>query len=116
MLLLTISALVIFLTLIILLESLVLQLLSWGTFQRSMMGSAVANLASGIPVFYFLGQVPRTGATGMLAGLGLAILIEGWLLQRLRPEAIRASWFAAVAANIVSYAILLFPTYWFSPK
>jgi len=115
---------------IVLIESLVLWRLRWGSFGRSLGDSAIINVAStlvGLVLFTLFVQtafqcvrVPAgdgqhtVNSCGWLISplLGLAIFwalsvaIEGGVLLLLKRHAPRQTWIAALAGNAVSYLLL----------
>lgn len=94
---------------IVLAEAIVLRLLGWGTFGRSLLDAFLVNLASGLVGGCALAaglslQANAALWLGLLAAFVVSVAIEGgglWLLRR-RPAG--ETWRAALAANLVSYA------------
>ena len=111
---LTIGALVVLFLLIIVIESAALQLMAWDAFRRCLKASFWMNLASTLVGFFFLALIPRFGWIGLAAALALSIGIEGLALARMKPAEGRRNWLAALVANLASYILLIFPTYYFS--
>ena len=103
--------LVVLLALIITFETSALQWLNWGNLRACLRLAARINLASIIPSALALGLVPALGWLGILLSYLLAVLIEGALLVRHLPERPRRAWISAALINLVSYAILIVPTY-----
>lgn len=95
--------------LIIVIESTVLQLMSWGDFRRSLTGAFWANSASALVGFVFLLFVPRFGRWPLILSWALTVLIEALVLIRLKPEAKSKNWLVSVVANLVSYLIVILP-------
>jgi hypothetical protein len=115
---------------IVLVESLVLWRLSWGSFRRSLGDSAIVNLAStlvGLVLFALFVQtafqcvrVPAGDGQhtvnscgwvvppllGLVALWALSVAIEGGVLLLLKRHAPRQTWIAALAVNAVSYLLL----------
>jgi uncharacterized membrane protein len=111
---LTIGALALLLALIVVIESAVLQGMGWGSFKACLRASFWMNLASTLFGFLGLGIAPSLGVWGMFAAWALSIVIEALVLGRLNRQAGRRSWGMAFVANLVSYALILFPIYLFS--
>ena len=111
---LTIGALFILFLLIVVIESTALQLLAWDTFRKCVRASFWMNLASTAIGFFFLALIPQYGLPGLILALALSIAIEGLVLTRRKPGENRRNWMAAVVANLASYLLLIFPTYYFS--
>jgi hypothetical protein len=116
MLALTIGALFILFLLIVVIESTALQLLAWDTFRKCLRASFWMNLASTAVGFFFLTLIPKYGLPGLILALALSIVIEGLVLSRRKPGETRRNWLAAVVANLASYLLLIFPTYYFSGR
>lgn len=96
-------------TLIIVLEALVMFLLKWGTFWRSLLASFVMNLVTtllGVGVMFLVSNP----YLALLVGFVLSVLIEGGVLMLFKREAARSNWIAALAANAASYLLILLPT------
>jgi hypothetical protein len=98
----------------VVIETAVLQFVNWGEFRTCLKASFLANLFSGIIVILSLIMIPRLGLAGLIAGVLLSIIIEGFVLLRLKPGAKRQSWLAAALANIASFLILIFPIFWYA--
>jgi hypothetical protein len=105
---------VIFWLLYVVIESAVLQFVNWGDFRTSLRGALLANLVSSWAVALSFVMIRRFGLPGITGGLLVAIPLEGLVLSRLKPEAKTLGWFAAIAANLISFIILTIPVYWFS--
>ncbi len=102
---------VVLLALIIILETSALQWLNWGDLRPCLALAVRLNLASIIPGGLALALVPATGWLGILLSYLLAVLIEGALLARRLPDRPARAWSSAALINLVSYAILIAPTY-----
>jgi len=111
---LTLGALALLFALIVVIESAVLQWMSWGSFKDCLKASFWMNLASTLFGFIGLGAAPAFGFWGLLAAWVLSVVIEALVLGRLNRQAGRGSWGVAFVANLVSYALILFPIYLFS--
>lgn len=102
-------AFLIFSGIVFVLEALVLWLLKWGTFGRSLLSSFLMNLASTIGGIVALGLSVSglfNNFLGFAVALLLSILIEGGVLMLMKRNAARENWRAASIANIVSYGLL----------
>ena len=108
---LTAGLLVLLFSLIVLVESVVLQLMRWGSFKRSLRGSFWMNLASTLVSFFVLSLVPRLGFLGLLVAWALSVLIEWAVLARFQPNQKRYTLSLALSANLVSYLLLILPAY-----
>ena len=98
---------------IILLESLVLWRLHWGTFKRSLLVALIMNVATFI---LGIGVVPFTlplGIWGFLIDYAISVLVEGGILMLFKRGAARENWIAALAANTLSYLLVMLPLYLF---
>jgi hypothetical protein len=111
---LTIGALVVLLLVIIVIESAALQWLRWAGFKRSLRASLLMNLASTPISLLGLVLAPILGIWGLLISGVLAVIIETLVLRRLKPDAGPLNGWAALAANLASYLILLFPIFRFA--
>jgi hypothetical protein len=102
---------------VVLIETVALRLLRWGTFWRSLRDGLLANLASAL-VGLVIGCV-ALGNSGF-GGLPFAALIGAWLfsivieagaLKLLSSHTWRKIWIAALVANTASY-VLVGPFFW----
>ncbi len=110
------GALVVF-ALVILLEAVVLWLMEWDTFLRSLLDSFLANLATTLLGVFF---TPMTSSSGtidessfilkFLLLWGLSVLLEGGLIHIIRRKSLVRTFGASCIMNIGSY-ILLFILY-----
>ncbi len=108
---LTAGFLVLLFFLIVFVETVVLQVLRWGNFKRSLRGSFWMNLASTLAGFLVLSLVPRLGLWGLLVAWVLSVLIEWAVLAHFEPGARRYTLSLALSANLVSYLLLIMPAY-----
>lgn len=95
-----------------LLESIVLRLLKWGTFWRSLLASLLMNLPSSLVGFWLIwravfSSLNRLGIWLILAAWALSVAIEGGVLVLMKRDGGRQNWMAALAANTASYLLLL---------
>jgi hypothetical protein len=87
-------------------EAVVLRLLKWNTFWRSLLDSLLMNLAStlfGVCILTF-GLFTNSVWIGLLVSGVLSVLIEGGVLTLLKRHPARQTWLASLVANLVSYA------------
>ncbi len=108
---LTAGFLILLFSLIVLVESVLLQVLRWGSFKRSLRGSFWMNLASTLVGFFVLSLVPRLGFLGLLVAWAISVLIEWAVLARFQPGKKRYTLTLALSANLVSYLLLILPAY-----
>jgi hypothetical protein len=100
--------------LISVIETVVLQSLRWGNFRQCIKASLVMNAVSSIVSLVLTILVQRPALWGLLVAWGLSVLIEGWVLRAIRREPASLNWLVAVAANLVSYLLLILPAYLFA--
>jgi uncharacterized membrane protein YjjP (DUF1212 family) len=95
---------------IILMETLVLRGLKWGSQWASFTDSVIVNTVSalaGVFLFAFSGTALNLGLAPLLLILGtLTVLIEGVILTLMKRHPLRQTWIAAVAINVVSFAFI----------
>lgn len=110
------AALVAF-ALVILLEAVVLWLMEWDTFLRSLLDSFLANLATTILGVFFTPMTSSSGTTDepgfilkFLLLWGLSVLLEGGLIHIIRRQPLVRTFRASCIMNTGSY-ILLFILY-----
>jgi hypothetical protein len=108
---LTAGFLLLLFSLIVLVESVVLQVLRWDSFKRSLRGSFWMNLASTLAGFLVLSLVPHLGFFGLLIAWAVSVLIEWAILARFQPGQKRYTLSLAFSANLVSYMLLILPAY-----
>lgn len=104
------------LAMVVLVETLILWALRWGTFRKSFTAASLMNLLSslvGIVVLVILSQLEVKVAflAYWAASWAGSVLLEGGFLQ-LTSGRRKAAWVASVIANLGSYALLL-PMAWF---
>ena len=89
-------------------ESLALWLLKWGSFGRSLLASFLMNLVSTLAGFILLAFSFLIGNFYILFVVGylLSILIEGGVLMLMKKDAARQNWIASLVANTASYGFL----------
>ena len=102
------------LMLIVLIESVVFQLLHWGDLKKSWKAALLINVISAILTSPLLAMARTWGLQSLVAAWGLSILIEGLILNRIRPGEVRLSWLCALLANTASYLILIYPSFRFA--
>jgi len=95
-----------------LIESIVLRLLKWGTFWRSLLASLLMNLPSTLVGYCLVGltgfsRLNRLGIWLIPATWALSVAIEGGVLVLMKRDGGRQNWMAALAANTASYLLLL---------
>jgi hypothetical protein len=96
---------------IFLIESIVLRLLKWGTFRRSLLVSLLMNLPSTLVGFLLIwlagfSRLNRLGGWLVLPTWALSVAIEGGVLVLMNREGGRQNWTASLAANTASYVLL----------
>lgn len=94
-----------------LLESVVLRLLRWGTYWRSLLASLLMNLPStlaGFGLIWLVGfsSLNRLGMWLVPVTWALSVVIEGGVLVLMKRDGGRQNWTAALAANSASYLLL----------
>ena len=99
----------VFSMIVFVLEAVVLWLLKWDTFGRSLLSSFLMNLASTILGVLLIGLL----LTGLLNGFlsfvlafGLSVVIEGIVLMMIKRDLARENSRVVTIANIASYALL----------
>ena len=99
------------LTLIIsVVESIVMLLLKWDKFGRSLWASLLMNVTSTI----FGGVLIALGLFGgsyiwLAVAFVLSVLIEGGVLMLMKRSAARQNWIVSLIANLVSYLFIILP-------
>jgi len=102
------------LTLIIsVVESIVMLLLKWDKFGRSLWASLLMNVTSTIfgGVLIALG-VFSDSYIWLAVAFVLSVLIEGGVLMLMKRGAARQNWIASLVANLVSYLLIILPFVW----
>jgi hypothetical protein len=97
--------------LIVLVETVTLQLMHWGNFKSSLKASVLMNLASTLLGLVLLWLVPALGFVGIAIAWALSVLIEWWVLTRLHQGENRRNLLIATVANLASYILLIVPSY-----
>ena len=111
---LTLAAVAILFCLMVLIESVVLQLLGWGDLKSSIRASLLMNLASAVLGIPALGLAPIVGLWGLLVAWTLSVVIEALVLARMGPGDKRYHWITALLANLASFVVLILPIYLYS--
>ena len=101
---------------VILLESLVLRRLGWGSLGRCLVDSLIMNITSTVSGV-LLGSLLRidlfllrsTGLLGflLLASLGLSVIIEGGVISLVRKRGFRETLKPVLYINLASYALFI---------
>ncbi|MBM3125566.1 MAG: hypothetical protein FJZ87_10940 [Chloroflexi bacterium] len=89
-------------------ESLVLWLLKWGPFGRSLLAAFLMNLASTLFGFFLFG-LSLLGVdffSMVLVGFVLSFFLEGGVLMLMNKGESRRNWIASLVANLTSYGLL----------
>ena len=97
--------------LIVLVETVALQLLRWGDFKSSLKASVLMNLASTLLGLVLLWLVPALGFLGIAIAWALSVLIEWLVLMRLKRGENQRNLILATVANLASYVLLIVPSY-----
>jgi hypothetical protein len=85
-------------------EAIVLRLMRWSTFRRSLMASFVMNAASAIIGVLLVSTVLMGGSTAwVFMAFALSMLVEGGVLTLINRGETRRNWQAALTANLVTY-------------
>lgn len=106
----SLGALIILTLIISVVESLVMLLLKWDKFGRSLWASLLMNVTSTI----FGGVLIALGLLGgsyiwLAAAFVLSVLVEGCVLMLIKRGAARQNWIVSLIANLVSYLFIILP-------
>ncbi len=109
-----IGAAVLFWLVFVVIETAVFQLLNWGTFQACLRAAFLVNLASALLITAGLMSLQRLGWLGVTGSAVIAMLLEGLVLNRLKPGTQQLNWIVAILANLASFLILILPVFFFT--
>ena len=109
-----IGAAVLFWLVFVVIETAVFQLLNWGTFQACLRAAFLVNLASALLITAGLMSLQRLGWLGVTVSAVIAMLLEGRVLNRLKPGTQQLNWIVAILANLASFLILILPVFFFT--
>ncbi|MCU0487685.1 MAG: hypothetical protein MUE67_01890 [Anaerolineales bacterium] len=109
-----IGAAVLFWLVFVVIETAVYQLLNWGTFQTCLRAAFLVNLASALLIAAGLMSMQRLGWPGVTGSVLIAVLLEGLILNRLKPGARQLNWLVSILANLASFLILILPVFFFT--
>ena len=106
------AALVVLTSIIIMVEFVVLLLMKWDRVWRSLLASFLMNVTSSI-----FGGVLAVVANGLFQSVWifaivsfiLSVVIEAGVLMLMKRGSARQNWIAALAANLVSYLLVIIP-------
>lgn len=101
----------IFLVIVSLSEAVVLKLLKWGTFLRSLLASFLMNLASTLIGVGLVIVVDVEGLWFVVIAWAVSVVIEGGVLTLMKRDAGRQNWLAVLVANVASYLLLVLPLF-----
>lgn len=104
-------ALVFISILITLLEFLVLWRMGWGKWYYSLLAAFLTNIGTttlGATVVVFTMSL---GFIGLLIDFSLSVVVEALILMLLKRGAARQNWLASLAANTVSYLLIILPLF-----
>jgi hypothetical protein len=74
----------------------------------------LVNLASAFLIAAGLMSMQRLGWPGVTGSALIAVLLEGLVLNQLKPGARQLNWLVTVLANLVSFLILILPVFFFT--
>lgn len=109
-----IGAAVLFWLVFVVIETAVYQLFNWGPFQTCLRAAFLVNLASAIFIATGLMSMQRLGWFGVTGSALIAVLLEGLILNRLKPGARQLNWLVSIFANLASFLILILPVFFFT--
>jgi len=109
-----IGAAVLFWLVFVVIETAVYQLLNWGPFQTCLRAAFLVNLASALLIAAGLMSMQRLGWLGVTGSALIAVLIEGFILNRLKAGARQLNWLVSILANLASFLILILPVFFFT--
>jgi hypothetical protein len=109
-----IIVLILVILLISLVETVIITLLGWAEFKKSLGISILMNSISGILGGILLVLVPRPALEDLIIAMVLSILVEGIIMLWTKTNSLRLTLIAVALANLASYAIILFPAYYYS--
>lgn len=109
-----IVVLILIILLISLIEAVILTLLGWDYFRKSLIVSTIMNIASGIIGGILLVLVPHPTILGLIIAMILSIIIEGGIMMRFRSDVVGKTFLLVFLANLCSYAVVIFPAYFYS--
>ena len=106
----SIVALIVLTLLITVAEAIVMLLLKWDKFGRSLWASLLMNITSTI----FGGVLIALGVLGgsyawLVAAFVLSVLIEGGVLMLMNRGAVRQNLLTSLIANLASYLVIILP-------
>jgi len=106
------GALIVLTLIISIVEIIVMLLLKWGRFGRSLWASLLMNVTSTI----FGGVLIALGLFGgsyvwLAVAFVLSVLIEGSVLILMKRGAARQNWIASLIANVASYLFIIMPIF-----
>lgn len=106
----SIVALIVLTLLITIAEAIVMLLLKWDKFGRSLWASLLMNITSTI----FGGVLIALGVLGgsyawLVAAFVLSVLIEGGVLMLMNRGAVRQNLLTSLIANLASYLVIILP-------
>jgi hypothetical protein len=111
---LTCFVLVLVFFLIVLVESVTLQLLKWGNFKQSYLAALIANFCSVPAAFLLLALVTKIGLWAIGISWIASVLVEAFVLSRLKRARTRQNALAALLINLASFLILILPAFQFA--
>jgi len=100
--------------LISLVEAVVLTLLKWNIFPRSLLAAVIINVVSSLVGGLLLIILQDIPLTWVVITLLMSIVIEGIILLKIQPGVGWRAWLIALAANLASYLLLILPAYLYS--
>lgn len=109
-----IAVLILVIFLIALIEAVILTLLGWEYFRKSLIVSIIMNIASGIIGGILLVLVPHPTIFGLIIAMILSIIIEGGIMMRFRSDVVGKTLLVVFLANLCSYAVVIYPAYFYS--
>jgi hypothetical protein len=96
---------------IVLIESIILWRLRWGSFARSMLAGFVMNFATSVLGLGLIAALLYLGYWGLLIDFAISVLVEGGILMLFKRGAARENWKATLIVNAASYLLVILPMY-----
>lgn len=111
-----IAVLCLVILLIAVVETVVLTLVGWGDFRKSLRISMLMNIASGIVGGILLVIFPEPSVQSLVIAMLIMIFIEWGIMIRFQRDVVFLTLIAVFLANMISYGIIIFPAYFYSQQ
>ena len=102
--------------LVCLIEAVILTWVKWASFGQSLVSSLAANLVSTFITVFLMVWLNRPSYSYLVIGWLISFLIDAGILHMFKRQPALRSLLSSMVANLVSYAVLILPAFYFGQR